>query len=161
MKKQVFQLSVPIFVESVMNTIIGSIDTIMLSSYSDDAVAAVSIANQILFLIQVFACIVTTGTSILCARYIGAGKAEEEQNDLITASILLNAGMGLALTILMSLFYPLILRFLNLSETVSGYAGEYLHVINWCLWVQLSAAVFPRFSGLMAGRSNVCTFLWV
>ena len=135
MKKQVFQLSVPIFVESVMNTIIGSIDTIMLSSYSDDAVAAVSIANQILFLIQVFACIVTTGTSILCARYIGAGKAEEEQNDLITASILLNVGMGLSLTILMSLFYPLILRFLNLSETVSGYAGEYLHVINWCLWV--------------------------
>lgn len=158
MKKQVFQLSVPIFVESVMNTIIGSIDTIMLSSYSDDAVAAVSIANQILFLIQVFACIVTTGTSILCARYIGAGKAEEEQNDLITASILLNAGMGLALTILMSLFYPLILRFLNLSETVSGYAGEYLHVINWCLWVQLSAAVFSAVLRSY-GRTKQCMYV--
>lgn len=95
MQKKLFQLSVPIFVESIMGTIIGSIDTIMLSSYSDDAVAAVSIANQILFLIQVFACIVTTGTSILCAQYLGAKKMEEEQNDLITASILMNVGMGI------------------------------------------------------------------
>ena len=83
MQKKLFRLSVPIFVEAIMNTIIGSVDTIMLSSYSDDAVAAVSIANQILFLIQVLACIVTTGTSILCAQYIGAQKTEEEQNDLI------------------------------------------------------------------------------
>ncbi len=101
MQKKLFRLSVPIFVEAIMNTIIGSVDTIMLSSYSDDAVAAVSIANQILFLIQVLACIVTTGTSILCAQYIGAKKTEEEQNDLITASILLNVGMGVVLTVLM------------------------------------------------------------
>ncbi len=142
MQKKLFQLSVPIFVESIMGTIIGSIDTIMLSSYSDDAVAAVSIANQILFLIQVFACIVTTGTSILCAQYIGAKKTEEEQNDLITASILMNVGMGVVLTILMSLFYPVILSFLNLSVTVRDYAGEYLQVINWFLWIQLISAIF-------------------
>ncbi|MDE6212422.1 MAG: hypothetical protein K2M70_02935, partial [Lachnospiraceae bacterium] len=49
-QRKLFQLSMPIFVESMLGTIIGSIDTIMLSSYSDDAVAAVSIANQILFL---------------------------------------------------------------------------------------------------------------
>ncbi|MDE7359735.1 MAG: polysaccharide biosynthesis C-terminal domain-containing protein, partial [Lachnospiraceae bacterium] len=142
MQKKLFQLSVPIFVESIMGTIIGSIDTIMLSAYSDDAVAAVSIANQILFLIQVFACIVTTGTSILCAQYIGAKKTEEEQNDLITASILMNVGMGVVLTILMSLFYPVILSFLNLSVTVRVYAGEYLQVINWFLWIQLISAIF-------------------
>lgn len=53
-----------------MNTIMGSVDTIMLSAYSDDAVAAVSIANQILFLIQVLACIVTTGTSILWVQLL-------------------------------------------------------------------------------------------
>lgn len=158
MKKQVFQLSVPIFVESIMGTIIGSIDTIMLSFYSDNAVAAVSIANQILFLIQVLACIVTTGTSILCAQYIGAKKAEEEQNDLITASILLNAGMGIALTILMSLFYPVILRFLNLSETVRAYAGEYLQVISWCLWIQLSAAVFSAILRSY-GRTKQCMYV--
>ena len=42
-------------------------------------------------------CIVNTGTSILCAQYIGAKKAEDEQNDLITASILMNVGMGVVL----------------------------------------------------------------
>lgn len=81
MQRKLFQLSMPIFVEAIMGTIIGGIDTVMLSSYSDEAVAAVSIANQILFLIQVLVCIVNTGTSILCAQNIGAKKAEMEQND--------------------------------------------------------------------------------
>ena len=142
MQKKLFQLSVPIFVESMMGTIIGSIDTIMLSSYSDDTVAAVSIANQILFLIQVLACIVTTGTSILCAQYIGAKKTENEQNDLIASSVLMNVGMGVILTILMSVFYPKILCFLNLSGQVRALAGEYLSVINLFLWVQLISSVF-------------------
>lgn len=158
MQKKLFQLSVPIFVESIMGTIIGSIDTIMLSSYSDDAVAAVSIANQILFLIQVFACIVTTGTSILCAQYLGAKKTEEEQNDLITASILMNAGMGIVLTILMSLFYPAILGFLNLSETVRDYAGEYLRVINGFLWVQLISAIFSAILRAY-GKTKQCMYV--
>ncbi|MDE6212421.1 MAG: polysaccharide biosynthesis C-terminal domain-containing protein [Lachnospiraceae bacterium] len=82
-----------------------------------------------------------TGTSILCAQYIGAKKAEEEQNDLITASILMNVGMGVVLTILMSVFYPMILSFLNLSGMVRDYAGEYLSVINWFLWVQLISSI--------------------
>lgn len=136
----------------------GSVDTIMLSAYSDDAVAAVSIANQILFLIQVLACIVTTGTSILCAQYIGAKKTEEEQNDLITASILLNVGMGVVLTVLMSLFYPVILRFLNLSGQVRSYVGEYLGVLNWFLWVQL---LYFIFSALLKsyGRTKQCMYV--
>lgn len=141
-QKKLFQLSMPIFVESIMGTIMGSIDTIMLSSYSDDAVAAVSIANQIIFLIQVLACIVTTGTSILCAQYIGAKKTEDEQNDLIIASILMNVGMGVVLTIVMTVFYPMILSLLKLSGVVRNYAGEYLSVINWFLWVQLISSIF-------------------
>ena len=158
MQKKLFRLSVPIFVEAIMNTIIGSVDTIMLSSYSDDAVAAVSIANQILFLIQVLACIVTTGTSILCAQYIGAKKTEEEQNDLITASILLNVGMGVVLTVLMSVFYPVILRFLNLSGQVRSYAGEYIGVLNWFLWVQL---LYFIFSAVLKsyGRTTQCMYV--
>lgn len=158
MKKQLFQLSVPIFVESIMNTIMGSVDTIMLSAYSDDAVAAVSIANQILFLIQVLACIVTTGTSILCAQYIGAKKTEEEQNDLITASILLNVGMGVVLTVLMSAFYPAILRLLNLSGVVRNYAGEYLRVLNWFLWAQLLYFIFSAILKAY-GRTKQCMYV--
>lgn len=158
MQKKLFQLSVPIYVESMMGTIIGSIDTIMLSSYSDDAVAAVSIANQILFLIQVLACIVTTGTSILCAQYIGAKKTEDEQNDLIAASILMNVGMGVILTILMSVFYPMILSFLNLSEQIRDYAGEYLNVINLFLWVQLISAIFSAIIRSY-GKTKQCMYV--
>lgn len=158
MQRKLFQLSMPIFVEAIMGTIIGSIDTVMLSSYSDDAVAAVSIANQILFLMQVLVCIVNTGTSILCAQYIGAKRAEIEQNDLITASILMNAGTGIILTILMSIFYPVILRLLNLSGLVRDYAGEYLSVINWFLWVQLISSILSAILRSY-GKTKQCMYV--
>lgn len=158
MQKKLFQLSIPIFVESMLGTIIGSIDTIMLSSYSDDAVAAVSIANQILFLIQVLVCIVNTGTSILCAQYIGAKKSEDEQNDLIMASILMNVGIGVVLTILMSAFYPMILSFFNLSGLVRDYAGEYLSVINWFLWVQLISSILSAILRSY-GKTKQCMYV--
>lgn len=158
MQRKLFQLSMPIFVEAIMGTIIGSIDTVMLSSYSDDAVAAVSIANQILFLMQVLVCIVNTGTGILCAQYIGAKKAEIEQNDLIIASILMNAGTGIILTILMSIFYPVILRLLNLSGLVRDYAGEYLSVINWFLWVQLISSILSAILRSY-GKTKQCMYV--
>mgnify|MGYP003307949245 CR=1 FL=1 len=74
-RKELFRLTWPIFCESALFSLIGSMDVIMLSRYSDNAVGAVGVANQVLFLFRVVTNIVTAGTGILCAQYIGAGKA--------------------------------------------------------------------------------------
>ena len=50
MQKNVWQLTIPIFIESLMFSLMGSIDVVMLAKFSDDAVAAVSVANQVMFL---------------------------------------------------------------------------------------------------------------
>lgn len=152
------RLIFPIFLESMMNTVMGSIDVIMLSSYHDTAVAAVSVANQVLFFIQVFAHIVTTGTSILCAQQIGAKESAEEKSALIQASVWMGLAVGFILTVLLSVSYPFILNFLDLSGQMRDFAGEYLTIIAKFLWVQMLSAIFS--SILRAyGKTKHCMFV--
>ena len=67
-KKQLLHLTWPIFLEAILFSVIGSVDTIMLSGYADNAVGAVGAVNQVLSLFQVISNIITTGTGILCAQ---------------------------------------------------------------------------------------------
>ncbi len=48
LRKQLFQLTGPIFVETLLIMLLGAMDTFMLSHYSDDTVAAVGVVNQLL-----------------------------------------------------------------------------------------------------------------
>lgn len=50
LKLSLLAITWPIFIELFLHMIMGSTDTIMLSSISDDAVAAVGVANQLIFL---------------------------------------------------------------------------------------------------------------
>lgn len=54
--------------------IMGNLDTLMLSQYSDDAVATVGVSNQLLSVIIVMFGFIASGTSILIAQYLGANK---------------------------------------------------------------------------------------
>lgn len=142
MQKNVWQLTIPIFIESLMFSLMGSIDVVMLAKFSDDAVAAVSVANQVMFLIQVLACIVTTGSGILCAQYIGANKKPEDQNTLIAATVILNLGIGIVLTVVLILLHPVFLKLLNLEGAACGYAEEYLQIISLFIWGQMAMMAF-------------------
>ena len=142
MQKNVWQLTIPIFIESMMFSLMGSIDVVMLAKFSDDAVAAVSVSNQVMFLIQVLACIVTTGSGILCAQYIGANRKPEDQNTLIAASIILNLVIGLVLTVVLVLFHPVFLKLLNLDEAACAYAEEYLRILSMFIWGQMAMMAF-------------------
>lgn len=61
-RRELFRLAWPIFLEVVLFSVIGSVDVMMLAGFSDNAVGAVGVANQIVSLFQVLCSIVTTGT---------------------------------------------------------------------------------------------------
>ena len=47
-KMTLFSLAIPILIEQVLRNLMGTVNVFMLSHYSDDAVAAVGVANQII-----------------------------------------------------------------------------------------------------------------
>lgn len=72
-KKELFRLTGPIFVDIALVMLLGAVDTVMLSRYSDDAVAAVGLDNQIISFVFLIYQFVSMGAAILCAQYFGAG----------------------------------------------------------------------------------------
>ena len=46
-KKSLYRLTMPIFIDIALVMLLGAVDTVMLSRYSDDAVAAVGLDNQL------------------------------------------------------------------------------------------------------------------
>lgn len=82
--------------------IMGNVDTIMLSRYSDLAVAAVGNANQILNTLLILFNITTAATGIMVAQYLGASK-RESLNQIYTMGYTMN--IILAVTISFGLYF--------------------------------------------------------
>lgn len=141
-KKQLFKLTWPMFLETVLFSVIGSIDIMMLSSFADDAVGGVGAVNQVLSLFAVVSNIITAGTGILCAQYIGAGKDIEEKQPLILGSLLVNAVLGLLFSLTAVFSGDLLLTMVNIDEQLRPYAKEYLSIVGGFLFLQMIAMTF-------------------
>lgn len=141
-KKTLFGLTWPIFLEAVLFSIIGSVDTLMVSAYADNAVGALGSVNQVLSLFQVLSNIITTGTGILCAQYIGAGKTKEEKQPLILAALLVNTVLGALFSIAALAGSELLLDIMRIPDGQRGYAESYLNIVGGFLIVQMIAMTF-------------------
>ena len=77
--RALFALLIPIVIEQLLNSFMGMVDTMMVSSVGSEAISAVSLVDSISNLvIQVFSAM-ATGASIICSQYIG-GKDEKGAN---------------------------------------------------------------------------------
>ena len=74
------QLALPLVAENFFRTLVSSVDTFMLSTYSGSAVAGVGLVSQWVFFIQVLFNVICIGSGIVLAQYIGAKKSDEELN---------------------------------------------------------------------------------
>lgn len=141
-RRQLFHLTWPIFCEAVLFSVIGSIDVMMLSGYHDNAVGAVGVVNQILSLFQVISNIITTGTGILCAQYIGAGKSTSQKQPLILAALIVNGLLGAIFSLGTVFGADLLLGMMNISPELSVHAKQYLLIVGGFLFVQMIAMTF-------------------
>ena len=73
LKRQLKVLTIPVFIEMALVMLLGAVDTVMLSRYSDNSVAAVGLDNQLMSLVFLVYQFFSMGAAILCAQYIGAG----------------------------------------------------------------------------------------
>ena len=141
-KRQLFSLTWPIFLEAALFFVIGSVDTLMLSGWSDHAVGAVGIVNQLLSLFQVVSNIITTGTGILCAQYIGAGVGMDKKQPLILGAILVNAVLGIAFSLAAVFGAELLLSTMTVAPEQYDHALSYLRIVGSALAVQMVTMTF-------------------
>nr|MCR5766852.1 MATE family efflux transporter [Treponema sp.] len=97
------KLTFPIAMEQFFRILVSSVDTMMLSSYSNDAVAAVGLVSQYSFFLVILFSVIGTGCSIVLAQYLGAGKSDDDLNHIAQA--------GAVMVLIMSVFLTLLVIF--------------------------------------------------
>ena len=75
--RTLFLLLLPIIIEQLLNSLMGMVDTMMVSTVGSEAISAVSLVDSINNLvIQIFSAM-ASGTAIICSQYIGSGNEKE------------------------------------------------------------------------------------
>jgi putative MATE family efflux protein len=130
-----FAITWPIFIEILLHMLMGNADTLMLSQYSDESVAAVGVANQILFVVIVMFGFIATGTSVLVAQHLGA-KENQEAEEVSRVSIVGNLLFGLLLSVCLIVFGESILQLMKLPRELFAEAYGYLLIVGGFSFVQ-------------------------
>ena len=74
--KTLFWLILPIVIEQLLNSLMGMVDTMMVSTVGSAAISAVALVDSINNLvIQIFSAM-AAGAAIICAQFIGSGDKE-------------------------------------------------------------------------------------
>ncbi|MBD8069887.1 MATE family efflux transporter [Bacillus sp. PS06] len=134
-KLTLFAITWPIFIETMLHLLMGNADTLMLSKYSDDAVAAVGVSNQILMLMGVLFGFIATGTSVLVSRSLGANSFKEA-SQIAVVSIVSNILVGLVIGVALVFFASDLISIMGVSSNLNSEATLYLQIVGGCIFLQ-------------------------
>ncbi|WP_407974695.1 MATE family efflux transporter [Bacillus altitudinis] len=130
-----FALTWPIFIEISLYMLMGSADTLMLSQYSDNSVAAVGVSNQLLNLLIVMFSFITTGTTIVIAQLLGAGR-KQEATLVAYVSLGTNFLISFVISLLMFVLAVPILTMMGLSSELMPDATVFLQIVGLLSFIQ-------------------------
>jgi len=151
--KPLFFLSMPIVVTNLFQTAYNLADTFWLGQYSTDALAAISFAFPMVFLLISLGMGISVAGSVLVAQYTGAGEerqaefaASQTMTFAVIASVLLG-GVGY-------FFVGDFLSLMGASTDVLPLASSYMEVVALGLTFMFGFAVFIA---LMRGYGDTIT----
>lgn len=147
--KRMLIMSLPIFFELFLQLLVGNVDQIMISRYSQNAVAAIGNANQIVGILIMFLNIMGSGTTIVLARFLGAGN-KEKVAETCTVSLGMIGILGVVAGIVLTVFHKPIYQLMNVPTEIMQDACDYLYIIGFGIVFQ---AVYIGFGAFLRSYS--------
>lgn len=140
-KLSLFAVTWPIFVDSILRMLLGTVDVFMISRISDTATGAVGLSNEIIYFCIMMFGFVALGTSVVVAQYIGA-RREQEAGRISALAITINLLFGIVVSLVLVSFGEPLMRLLHLSTEQMEIASPYLKIIGGFIWIEaLSYAI--------------------
>lgn len=141
LRRQLARLTIPIFAEIALVMLVGAVDTFMLSSCGDSAVAAVGLDNQLVMLTFLVYQFVSIGLGIVCAQYHGAGlRARLVQ--VVGIALLFNFVLGLGVSALLYFNAEAILSLMGLESALLPQGVSYLRIVGSLSFFQAISFAF-------------------
>lgn len=112
-----FSLAIPMLLESILNNLLGTVSTLVLSGYSEDAVAAVGAANSMLGTYGGFFSVIAFGATVVISNLIGAERLEKAKEGCFVTILLCTCIGFLSSMALFLCRYPL-MKFMNIEGQI-------------------------------------------
>ena len=141
LKRQLKVLTIPVFIEMALVMMLGAVDTVMLSRYSDNSVAAVGLDNQLMSLVFLVYQFFSMGAAILCAQYIGAG-LRKRLVQVVGMAIVVNFLLGLVVSALLFFYAEGLLKMMGLRPELMGDGVTYLRLTGALSFFQALSLTF-------------------
>lgn len=128
--KNLLRLAVPIVLQNLVTTAVSSADVIMLGFVSQDALAAGSLASQIMFILNLVYSGISSGVIMLAAQYWG-------KQDTLTIERIMGIGMRISILIstaffILAFFFPTFLMRIFTNDTQLVSTGiPYLRIVSF------------------------------
>ena len=133
-KLTLWSLSWPLFVEQGLRISIGTVDTLMVSHVSDNAVAALGVAWQVVILTLILFNFIGIGSSVVITHHLGAG--DRAGADRISrAAVGVNTWLGLAMSLFIATQSRRLLELLHLPPALFQYAVPFLTLLGASLFL--------------------------
>ncbi len=128
-------LALPIFIEQALHLLTSTIDVLMVSTISDDAVAALGVAHQFVVLAIMIFGFVGIGSSVVVTHSLGGGD-RRGANATATTAVAVNLWLGLAISLIIGLNARALLGLMQLPVELFPYAEPYLVILGATLWLE-------------------------
>ena len=129
-----WMLAWPIFIEIFLQTLLGTVDTVMVSRISDDAVAVVGISNQLFGALTTLFTTFAGGAGILIAQRMGSRRMEDARN-LAIMGVSASSLLGVVVSVVLFLYSNPIARMINVSEDLIPLSHVYISFVGGGLFL--------------------------
>ena len=126
--KKTVAIGIPIAIQALLNTTLNLVDTMMIGTLGQSAIAAVGLANKVFFVFTLLLFGVVSGSSILTAQYWG--KRDVKNIRRVLGISLIIGLLGSIIFMLSGLLIPkLVMRIFTPSENTIAVGASYLVIV--------------------------------
>ncbi len=142
---KISKLALPIIVVNLLYTVESTFSLILVSDISTAAIAAVGFSLNILWFIYSLMALSYTGTSVLVAQRVGAGK---DPSPVLIIGLLISLIISIPLTLWGAELSLFMMRLLGASDNVVSLSRQYIEPIFWFISIGfLTNTYYGAFNG--------------
>ncbi len=143
-----FLLTWPIFVELLLQMLIGNVDQFMISQHSETAVAAIGNVNQVMNLLTITFSIVSMATTIMVSQYLGS-QNRDEVSKLYSLAVCCNLAFSVVIGVIILGFNRWMFQAMKMPQELYHDAEIYISIVGGFVFLQ---AIFMTYGAIF--RSN-------
>ncbi len=143
-KTTLLSLMIPILMQSILTNMMNTVNTYILSDFSESAAAATATATELVNMISLFYSLVSVGVNIIVVQNVGARKMDTA-GEAASLSISFCGGASLLIGLIMSAFSRQLMIMMGLEGILLDEATEYFKIVS----------MFHIFSTLITVLANI------